>query len=111
LQRSGSDFRCDGACPLEQLAVAEEMGEAKIGETRLARAEQGSAAAQLEVDLGELEAVARLAERLQSGVRGLRQLLLRAGDEQAVRLLGPATDAAAELVQLREPEAVGLLDD
>ena len=32
-------------------------------------------------------------------------------DEQAVRLLGAAADAAAQLVQLREPEAVGLLDD
>ena len=39
-------------------------GEAEIGEARLARAEQGAAAAQLEVDLGELEAVGRVDERL-----------------------------------------------
>ena len=44
-------------------------------------------------------------------LRRLRQLLLRPRDEQAVRLLGAAADAAAQLVQLREPEAVGLLDD
>ena len=41
----------------------------------------------------------------------LRQLLLRPRDEQAVRLLRPAPDAAAQLVKLREAEAVGLLDD
>ena len=48
---------------------------------------------------------------MSASVRGLRQLLLGAGDEQAVRLLGAPADAAAELVELREPEAVGLLDD
>ena len=32
-------------------------------------------------------------------------------DEQAVALLGAAPDTAAQLVQLREPEAVGLLHD
>ncbi len=36
---------------------------------------------------------------------------LRAGNEQAVRLLRPAPDPAAQLVQLGEPEPVGLLDD
>ena len=41
----------------------------------------------------------------------VRELLLRAGDEQAVRLLRPAPDPAAQLVELREPEAVGLLHD
>ena len=43
--------------------------------------------------------------------RRFGQLLLRPRDEQAVRLLRPAPDAAAQLVELREPEAVGLLDD
>ena len=70
-----------------------------------------AAAAQVEVDLGELEAVGRLDERLEARLRGLGQLLLRARDEQAVRLLRAAADAAAQLVELREAEAVGLLDD
>ena len=39
------------------------------------------------------------------------QLLARARDEQAVRLLGAAPDAAAQLVQRREAEPVRLLDD
>src|SRR4051794_8962729 len=81
------------ARPLEQVAIAAEVGEAKVRKPRLPCAEQGAAAAQLEVDLCELEAVARLAKRLQPGVRRLRQLLFRARDEHAVRLLGAATDA------------------
>ena len=44
-------------------------------------------------------------------MRDVRELLLRAGDEQAVRLLRPAPDATAQLVELREAEAVGLLHD
>ena len=67
--------------------------------------------AQLEVDLGEREAVVRVHERLQALLRVLGQLLLRTRDEQAVRLLRAAADAAAQLVELREAEAVGLLDD
>ena len=53
----------------------------------------------------------RLDERLETGLRGVGQLELRAGDQQAVRLLGATADAAAELVELREAEAVGLLHD
>ena len=74
-------------------------------------AEQLACAAQLEVDLGQLEAVGGLDERLQPGDRRLRQLLLRPRHEQAVRLLRPTPDAAAELVQLGQAEAVGLLHD
>ena len=47
----------------------------------------------------------------ESARRGLGQLLLRPRHEQAVRLLRTAPDPAAELVQLGEAEAVGLLDD
>ena len=68
-------------------------------------------AAQLEVALGELEAVGRLDERLEPRLRGVGQLVLRPRDQQAVRLLRAAADAAAELMELREPEPVGLLDD
>ena len=44
-------------------------------------------------------------------LRRLRQLVLHPRHEQAVRLLRAAADAAAQLMQLREAEAVGLLDD
>ena len=63
----GSDSRRRGARPLEQVAVAAEMREAEVGEARLPRAEQRAAAAQLEVDLGELEAVARVARAPAAG--------------------------------------------
>ena len=47
----------------------------------------------------------------QARLRDVRQLELVARDEQAVALLRPAPDAPAQLVQLGEPEAVGLLHD
>ena len=53
----------------------------------------------------------RLDERLEARLRGVGQLELRPRDQQAVGLLGAAADPASELVELREPEAVGLLDD
>src|SRR3954454_18730606 len=48
-QGTGPDFRCRRSCPLEQVAVAAEVREAQVREARLSRAEQGAAAAQLEV--------------------------------------------------------------
>src|SRR5262249_23718009 len=110
LQRPRLDRRSGGTGPLEQGAITPEGCKAEVGETRLARAEQRAASAQLEIDLRELEAVARVAERLQTRVRRIGQLLLRPRDEQAIRLLGAAPDAAAQLVELREAESVGLLD-
>ena len=77
----------------------------------LARAEERAASADLEVFLRELEPVRRPDERLEPVARALGHLLLGARDEQAVGLLRPAPDAAAQLVQLCEPEAVRLLDD
>src|SRR5439155_18347973 len=92
-------------------AVGTEPREAEIGEAGLPGSEQLPAAAEVEVDLGELEAVRRLDERLEAGARGVGQLLLRARDEQGVGLLRPTPDPAAQLVELREPEAIGFLDD
>jgi len=83
----------------------------QVGEARLARAEERAAAAQVEVDFRELEAVGRGDERLEPFLRRLRELFLRARDEQAVGLLRSAPDPASQLVELRETEAVGLLDD
>ena len=96
---------------LEQRPVSAETRELQIGEARLARAEELALAADLEVSLGELEAVGRLDQRLEPLARRVRQLLLGARDQQAERLLRPAADAPAQLVELGEPEAVGLLDD
>ena len=101
----------DLARPLEEVAVRAQPHEAEIREPRLARAEQLAFAADLEIALGELEPVGRRHHRLEPLDRALGQLLPRPRDEQAVRLLGAPADAAAQLVELREPEAVGLLDD
>ena len=59
-----------------------------------------------ELDLGELEAVAGRCQRAQAliVVRGSRE-------EHAEAATGPTPDAAAELVELAEPEAVGVLHD
>ena len=96
---------------LEQPAIAAQTREAKLREPRLTGAEELALAADLEVDLGQLEPVVRGHERLQPGQRRVGQLLLRPRDEQAVRLLGASPHPAAQLVQLGEAEPVGLLDD
>src|SRR5216117_1326696 len=102
----GSQLLGGGPRPLEQRPVEAHMGEAEVADAVLARPEQLAAAAQVEVDLGELEAVGRCDERLEPALRGLGQLLLRARDKQAVGLLCATSHAAAQLMQLRETEAV-----
>src|SRR5438445_9587657 len=105
------ELRSAGAGALEEGPVPADLGEAEVGEAGLTAPEQLARAAQLQIDLRELEPVRRLDHGLQAPRGGLRELLPGPRDEQAVRLLGPPPDAAAQLVQLREPEAVGLLDD
>ena len=68
-------------------------------------------AADLEVALGELEAVGRGDHRLEPLECRLRELVAVARHEEAVRLLRAPPDAAAQLMELREAEPVGLLDD
>src|SRR5918996_5300234 len=94
------------ARPLEELLVLAQPDEAKVGEARLACAEKLALAADLEVALGELEPVRRRDHRVEALHRVFRQLLRRPRDEEAVRLLRPAPDSPAQLVELREPEAV-----
>ena len=77
----------------------------------LARADELALTADLEVALGELEPVARRDHRLEPLEGRLRELVAMPRDEQAVGLLGAPADAAAQLVELREPEPVGLLHD
>ena len=79
--------------PLEQLDVLGQAREAERLQAGLARAEHLPLAAQLEVDLGELEAVAVLGQRAQA-----RRLL--GPEQQAQRLVLAAADPAAQLVQL-----------
>ena len=66
-----------------------QLREAQVAPARLPGAEELTLAAQLEVDLGELEAVGRLDERLEARLRDVGQLELVAGDEQAVASAPP----------------------
>ena len=76
-------------------------------EAALAGAEEVAGAAELEVDFGELKAVVVLFDGLEAlgGVVGGVF-----GQEKAVALVGAASDASAELVELGETEAVGGFD-
>ncbi len=62
----------------------------------------------LEILLREHETVGARGHRRQALLAVLGR---RVGEQEAVRAVAAAPDAAAELVQLREPEPVGVLDD
>ena len=88
--------------------MAREAGVAQVARARLAQARQLALAAHPQVELGQVEAARVLAQRLQAPLpelAGLRRL-----EQEAVRLVAAAPDATAQLVQLREAEAVGVLD-
>ena len=91
----------------DQFPVATERGEPEVATTLLRGRHERPLPPQFEIDLGEFEAVGAGDEGLHSRIRsGLGR-----GDEPAVRLELPATDPAAQLVELRDPEAVGVEDD
>src|SRR5262245_22878041 len=84
----------------QQRSICAKPREGEVGEAGLPRPEQLPLAADLQIGLGELEAVIRTDERLETCERGIGQLLLRPRDEQAVGLLRPAAHAPAQLVEL-----------
>ena len=90
------------------MVVALERGDPEARQAALDEAQHVALAAQLPVALRELEAVADLGDRLEPRLRGL---VGRVGDEHAERRHLAAPDAAAELVELREPEPIRALDD
>src|SRR5262245_13195303 len=94
---------------LEDREVARKVGRAELGEARLPRAEELAVAAQLEVDLRDPKAVVGLGHRAHAAPRILAEPAAR--EQDAVRLPLAATDPAAQLVQLREAEALGVLDE
>ena len=84
-----------------------ESGHFEGGHAALAGAEEVAGAAEPEVFFGEFEAVVVFFDGLETlaGVVGGRF-----GEEQAVALVGAASDASAELVKLGEAETVGGFD-
>src|ERR671915_1653080 len=77
----------------EQLGVLGQLRHAELGQAVLARAEHVAGAAQLEVDLGEPEAVALVRDRLEAREP-------RVAEQDAERSVLAAADAPAKLVQL-----------
>ena len=72
-------------------------------------AQQLTAASELQVLLGDDEAVLGLPHDVEPRPGSFAKR--RAVDEDAGGLARPPADATAELVELRQPEALGMLDD
>ena len=62
-----------------------------------------------EIGLGDVETIGGPLENGEPPQRGLRRIV--AGHENAPRLAHAATDPSAQLVELRQPEPIGGLDD
>ena len=94
---------------LEQRLIAHDVSNPKLGQARLLRSEQLTRSTQLEIFLSNDEPVARLRHDAESffSNRGL----LVARQQYAITLLGAPTNAAAQLVKLRQSEAFRVLDD
>ena len=88
--------------------MAREVRQAQGGEAALADAEHLAGAAQPQVLLGDAKAVVGRAQDLETRARRGRERLVI--EEQASRCSGAPADPPAELVQLRETEALGVLD-
>ena len=82
--------------------------DAEARHAALPRAEHVAFAAQAQILLGDAEAVLGLAHDLEARLGGLAER--RPVEQQAGRALAAAADAAAQLVQLRKAEALGMLD-
>ena len=93
---------------LQQRPVHLDARDAEARHAGLAGAEHVAFAAQAQILLGDAEAVLGLAQDLDARLGGLAER--RAVEQQAGRALAPAADAAAQLMDLREAEALGVLD-
>ena len=93
---------------VKQLHVAGEVRHAQRRQTVLPRAEEVARAAQLQILLRQRKAALRAAHRVEP-----RFIVLAAvvGNEDAIRLPWPAPHAPAQLMELREPEALRVLDE
>lgn len=92
----------------EELKVPRKFGGDERRGTVLAGAEEITGAADLEVPLGDAEAVGGLGDRLHACDRVRSQRSCDHGAEASSR---SATHATAELMKLRETKALRLLDD
>src|SRR5258706_9243277 len=89
---------------LHDVPVANQIACSQRRQTRLARAEEISRTAELEVAFRDRKSIARPRHRLEplASVIGPRRLV----EQDAVRLPLPSPYSAAQLVELREPETL-----
>src|SRR5437763_1029756 len=100
----GEKCKCVLARLVEHFEFLGNVGHLEFGQAVLAGSEELTGAAELEVHLGDLEAVGGAGH----GPESLLGLVGRGvGDQQAGGSVLAAPDAAAELMELREAEAVG----
>src|SRR6266508_871669 len=92
----------------DQLAVRLDAGDAEARHTGLPRAENVAFPAPPEIFLGDAKAVLGLAHDVEPGLGGFTQRSLV--EEEAGRMLAAAPDPPAQLMELRQPEALGMLD-
>lgn len=91
----------------DQLAVATQRRQTQIATTLLRGVHQRAFTAQVEVDLGELEAVGGGNQRLDPRVAALHLL----GDQPTRGCVRATAHSAAQLMQLGDAEPVGIDDD
>src|SRR5207302_2065197 len=107
-RREAFDLERFTAGQLEDLGVAGDVGDAQAQQAALPGAVEFPRSAQLQVHLGDAEAVARFDHRLQAEAAFI---IFRVGEQHAVGLVLTASHAPAELVELRQAEPLGVLDD
>ncbi len=88
---------------LHQIVVAHDVSHAESQGARLASAEEFAGAAELEVALRDFESIAGIGKKIEP-------LFFLVGNQNGVRLPLAASDAPAQLMQLREAEAIGIHD-
>src|SRR5215218_9652413 len=83
-------------------------GDAKARHSRLPGAEHLTFAPQAQVFLGNAEAILGFAHDLETRLSGFAKR--RLVEKDTSRPFGASTDAAAQLMELREPKALRMLD-
>ena len=97
------------ACQLHELSVARQVGDMQVeSHAALLRSFQVAGTAELQVRLGNFEAVVRLTHDVDAAFGVLREFVLR--HENAVALVCTATYPAPQLVQLCQSESFGILN-
>src|SRR5713101_2683308 len=94
---------------LKELAVAQRIGDVKAEGAGLAGPEEFAGAAQLQIGFGDFEAVGGAHHGFEAGACFVGHA--DRADENAVGFLRAAANASAKLMQLRQAEALGMLDD